>query len=192
MHLQDNESIIKVFHHHPFPFVLRALGIGVASLPFFLVASFFSGVLTTSQMVMVYAGIGLVFGLVFAYVTFLYLADRLVVTNMRLVHAEWKSLFIRQENEVELNDIEDINTEEMGILSYFKIFDYGVFHIETAASSPESAIYFRDATDPEGIKHFIYHLQSKHSKILTENFEINSTTANDRTSSTEKEEVNIS
>ena len=83
-----------------------------------------------------------------------YRLDRLVITNQRMVWVNWSSFFRKEEHELEFRDIQDIHTREKGILSYFRIFDYGLFQVETAASSV--TINFEDAPDPEGIKQFIF------------------------------------
>ncbi len=168
MHLKQEEAIIKTYRHHPLPFVFRALQIMIVSLPFFLFATFFKGVLTPEQMLLAYFSIGTVFFLIIAYDWLIFFADKLVITNERIVHIDWRNLFSRKENEVEIENIRDIGTEEKGILSSFKLLDYGLLKIETDA--PEVSIQFTDANNPEGIKDFIYHLDLKPSKIEQDSF----------------------
>jgi hypothetical protein len=163
MHLKSGENFIKEFHHHPVPFVFRAIKIAIVSLPFFLVASFFQNTLPGATMTYIYSGIALIFALLIVHDGVLFFWDKLIITNTRIVHVNWKSLFKREESEVELADIQDIDSVEKGILSNLKLFDYGLFRIETASSM--ASIVFTDVTDPEGIKDFIYHLQVKPSKI---------------------------
>lgn len=164
--LDDNESKVKTYFHHPFPFFLRAVKIAFVSFPFFFVATFFQGLLDDVQAFFMYLGIASVFSLIILYSGVIYFLDRIVITNKRLIHVDWKNLFERQETEADFNDIQDIETSEFGILSNFPLFDYGTFHVETASS--KASIIFKDASDPEGIKHFIYHLQQKPSRIMTE------------------------
>ena len=163
MHLKKNEVIVKVFYHHPFPFVVKVLKILVTSFPFFLFAFFFRTVLSFEYQIVVYFVISFVFGLFIFNAWLLFFLDKLVVTNSRILHIDWKNIFSRQEKEVELKDIQDIETREKGFLSSLKIFDFGLFRVETASS--KAPIVFEDAFDPEGIKHFIYHLEQKPSKI---------------------------
>jgi len=167
MHLQNDELIIKVFHHHPFPLAIGGLKTIVVSLPFFFVATFFRGILSDLQLGTVYSTIGIVFFIIMCYFALINYMDHLIVTNQRILYVNWKTLFSREENEVELRDIQDITTNEFGVLSWFKIFDYGTFEVQTAGS--KVAILFKDAADPEGIKHFIYHLLTKPSKIYPMN-----------------------
>jgi hypothetical protein len=163
MLLQENECLIKIFHHHPTVFLIKAFNFIVISIPFFFVASFFSGLLNTVQMVMVYTGIVLIFGLIMAYELFFFYFDRLVITNRRILHVDWTGAFSRAEHEAELSDIQDIGTEEAGLLAFLPIFDFGTFVVETA--STKTTITFKDAPDPEGIKHFVYHLNVKPTRI---------------------------
>jgi hypothetical protein len=163
MNLHDEESVIKVFHHHPTTFLLRGMNYFVVSLPFYFVGSFFNTVLPPMGMVAIYAAITVVFGMFTAYDLILFFLDRLVITNRRIIHVDWKSALSRSEAEAELLDIQDITTKEMGLFSALKFFDYGLFMLETA--STKTSIIFNDAPDPEGIKHFIYRLYQKPSRI---------------------------
>ena len=176
MQCQPDENKIRSFYHHPFPYVVRALKIVLISLPFFFVAYFFTGTLDETTMLLVNLGIGLIFTLILAHDALLYFLDHIVVTNKRIVYVNWKNLLIREESEANLDDIQDIDTSEFGILSSIWLFDYGTFHVETAAS--KSAIIFEKAADPEGIKNFIYQLQRKSSSILRAALQI---TKDDRT-----------
>jgi hypothetical protein len=186
MLLQSDENKIKTFLHHPFPFFVKAVKIAFVSFPFFFVASFFQGILTSTQIFFLYSGIGLIFLLIIFNEGLLYFFDRIVVTNKRIVHVDWISLFKRVESEADLKDIQDIKTSEFGIFSAIPLFDYGSFEVETASS--KVSIIFKNATDPEGIKHFVYHLQQKHSRIMNEVFE---SPIYDRTYAEESEEAGI-
>ena len=163
MNLAEEENILKTYHHHPTTFFFRIVNYFVVSLPFYLVASFFYAVFNPWQMVMVFGVITLIFGLFAVYDLVLFYLDRLIITNRRIIHVDWKSALSRAEAEAELLDIQDITTKEMGIFAALKIFDYGLFMLETA--STKTSIIFKDAPDPEGIKHFIYRLYQKPSRI---------------------------
>lgn len=99
------------------------------------------------------------FILVVLYKSLVYWLDRLVITDQRIVHVEWRNLAVRDEAEVRLRDIQDILTQEKGLLSYFKIFDYGTIRMDTA--SAYVALQFKNAPDPEGIRRFIYHVRNQ-------------------------------
>lgn len=163
MKLKENEAVVKVFHHHYMALMLRELKVVIISVPFFFVASFISPLLNNWQMFFIYASIVAVFLGLIMYDGILYWLDRMVVTNMRVLYVDWKNIFSRSEHEAELVDIQDIETTEAGILSFLPIFDYGNFTLETA--SAHTIINFTEAPDPEGIKHFIYHLDIKPNRI---------------------------
>lgn len=166
MRLDDDEIKVKSFFHHFLPFLFFAVKLAIVSLPFYLVATFFRDLIGRNNMFLAYLGITLVFLLVALYESFLYFMDRLVITNKRIVHIEWKNLFNVEESGAEFKEIQDIETSEPGILSRIPLFDYGKFILETAAT--KTAIVFINAADPEGIKHFIYHLQRKPSRMVAE------------------------
>lgn len=187
MHLHSDESITKVFHHHPFPYFLRMAEILLVSIPFFFVASFFQEVLTPLVMFSIYFGIGVIFMGIIAYDFFLYFWDRITLTNKRLIYTNWINLFKRQESEVNIDDIQDIRTEEKGLLSRIPLFDYGTFRVETAAS--KEAVVFHEANNPEGIRNFIYQNNRKPSRIGSDIF-VNS--VYDRTRSQTDEEAFVS
>ncbi len=163
MKLKHNEEIIKTLHHHFTAIVFRELKVAILSMPFYFVASMFAPVLNGWQMLYLYAAVTILFLSIIMYDGILYWMDRLVITNMRILYIDWKNPFSRSEHEAELSDIQDIETTESGILSFLPIFDYGNFTLETA--SAHTIINFNEAPDPEGIKHFIYHLSVKPNRM---------------------------
>lgn len=158
MHLREGEQILKIFHHHPTPFVFDILKLILAAIPFFVVLFIFKESFNTKWFVVANLILLLGFALVAAYMSFIFWLDRLVVTNHRIVYVNWKMLSIREEAEAFHTEIEEIKTQEKGIFSYFKAFDYGIIRIETAAAHVN--IDFHDAPDPEGIRKFIYHIRT--------------------------------
>lgn len=163
MNLNDDEQVLKVYHHHLTTFIFRALGMAFVSLPFYFMAALLSTILSPVNLAMTVLGITVIFGLVMFYDLTLYYFDRLIITNRRVVYIDWKSAVKRDEHEAEIMDIQDISTEEAGVFAFLPIFDFGMFKLETA--STKTSIIFTDAPDPEGIKHFIYHLHVKPSRI---------------------------
>lgn len=165
MKLKENEEVVKVLHHHYVALIIRELKIVIVSIPFFFVASLFSTLMNPYQQILMYGAITIVFGLIIAHDGILYHLDRLVITNHRIIYIDWQGIFSRSEHEAELVDIQDIETKETGVLSFIPMFDYGMFTVETA--SAHTIINFTEAPDPEGIKHFIYHLNVKPNRIGT-------------------------
>lgn len=155
MHLREGEKILKVYHHHPTPFIFLVLKVIGSFLPFFFLLFLFKQGLSTKAFAIGQTFVFLLFALVIVYISLIYWLDKLIVTNMRTIFINWKYLTLRDEGEALLDDIQDIETKEKGIFSYFWIFDYGHVKIETASS--HTIIEFVNAPDPEGIRHFIYH-----------------------------------
>ena len=154
MHLREGEKIVKVYHHHPTPFVFLILKTIGAFLPFFFLLFLFREGLSIKAYTIAQLFVFLLFGLVIVYVSLVFWLDKLIITNFRAVFVNWKYLTIRDEAEALLDDIQDIATKEKGIFSYFWIFDYGSVRVETASS--HTIIEFINAPDPEGIRYFIY------------------------------------
>ncbi len=179
MHLQEGEQIVKVFHHHITARIIRGVNIVVAGLPFYLVAWFFRMNVDPQQMFWVYFAVtaGIIAAL--TYDGILYYLDRLVITNRRILYIDWNGALSNTEHEAELVDIQDIETNEKGLIAKLKAFDYGDFTLETA--STRTTIHFPNAPDPEGIKHFIYHLSLKPHRIRGESL---NTTVHDQTRET--------
>lgn len=159
MHLREGEHIVKIFHHHPTPFVFDVLKVIAATLPFYLILFWFKGALSTKWYLLAHLIILFIFSLVIVYVSLIYWLDKLVITNLRVIHIDWKYLTIREEAEGFLDDIEDIQTMEKGILSHFWIFDYGIIKIDTASS--HQTLEFTEAPDPEGIRQYIYRIRKQ-------------------------------
>ena len=160
MQLREEERILKVYHHHPTPFVFNILKAIAGAFPFFLLLFLFQGALSTKWFVILNLLVFALFSLVIVYLSLIYWLDKLVVTNQRVVNIDWKYLTIRDEAEALLKDIQDIQSEEKGILSAFSFFDYGVFRLDTASSYV--TMEFIDAPDPEEIRQFIYHVKNRH------------------------------
>ena len=96
----------------------------------------------------------MVFSLVAVYLTLIYWLDRLIVTNKRIIFIDWEYLTVKTEHEAELNDIQDITSQEKGLVALIPFFDYGTIVIKTA--SAKTFIKFTQSPDPNGIKQFIY------------------------------------
>lgn len=154
MHLRSKESIQKVYHRHYFPFALTSLKVLAASAPFYFVLFVLQDTLTSGQLTAGFFFITLLFALVYVMVSYLYWADKLVVTNFRVIFINWKLLNISEEHEAELHDIQDIHIVEKGLLSFIPFLDYGTVTIATAAS--EVSVRFDYAPHPNEIKRFIF------------------------------------
>lgn len=153
MKLQSEERIIKVFHHHPFPFLVQIVKAIAASFPFFFLLYLVSSALSYNVIVIANLIIIGAFSLIILYMALIYWLDKLIITNKRAIHVDWIFLSRRTEGEALLYDIQDIHTQEKGFLAALYLFDYGVIRLETASS--KTTITFVQAPDPEGIKAFM-------------------------------------
>ncbi|MDX9971012.1 MAG: hypothetical protein RBS56_03865 [Candidatus Gracilibacteria bacterium] len=158
MDYREGERALKVFHHHPTPFIFWFLEIIIAILICFLPLYFFQKLIPFSVFLVLNLVFFLFFSLIVFYKSVVYWLDKLIVTNQRIVHVNWVNLFKRKESEAMLNDIQDIKTSEKGLISYIPFLDYGTFALETA--SAKTTILFEQAPDPEGIRQYIYHVRS--------------------------------
>lgn len=158
MKLREGETIMRVYHHHPTPFVFDVLKVIAGAFPFFLLLYFFQGVLSTKWFILANLIVLAMFSVVITYVSLIYWLDKLVVTNQRVVYIDWKLLTVRDESEALLHEIQDIQTEEKGVLAAFWVFDYGIFRLDTASSYV--TMEFIDAPDPEGIRQYVYFVKN--------------------------------
>ncbi len=159
MDLREGEEILRIYHHHPTPFVYDMLKVFVGAFPFFFLSYFFQSSLTTTQFFSLQVGIFVLFSLVIIYVSLIYWLDKLVITSERVVFINWRYLTIKDEAEAYIDDIQDIQTEENGVLASLWLFDYGMLRLDTASSY--ITIEFSEAPDPEEIRRFIYHLKKQ-------------------------------
>ncbi|MCK9186022.1 PH domain-containing protein [Candidatus Gracilibacteria bacterium] len=157
MDLRKEERLMKVYHHHPTPFVFKMVKTIIGFLPFFFLLYMAKDSFSMKGFVIAHLVLFALFAIVCAYTSIIYWSDTLVVTNERIIYINWTGLATRKESEAFLSDIEEIQTQEKGFISKFWIFDYGRFRLETAASSV--SIDYNEAPDPEGIRKFIYHIK---------------------------------
>ncbi|MEK7529032.1 MAG: PH domain-containing protein [Patescibacteria group bacterium] len=154
MHLRESENIVRTIRRHLLPFFIDVFKILLAGTFFIVLIVWFGRSVSADFVIIALIVVAGICGFAFTHLFITYRLDRLVITNQRMVWVNWSSFFRKEEHELEFRDIQDIHTREKGILSYFRIFDYGLFQVETAASSV--TINFEDAPDPEGIKQFIF------------------------------------
>lgn len=159
MDLKTGEVIVKTYHHHPWPFIVQLIKAVGASIPFFFILFLMAPTIPFQITIIAILAITALFSLVVVYLALIYWLDKLIITNKRVIFIDWKYLTIRAEAEALLYDVQDIHTQEQGVLSAFYLFDFGTVRLETASS--KTTILFKDAPDPEGIKSFINdHIQA--------------------------------
>ncbi len=153
MHIQGGETILATIKRHPTPYFIALIEALIAVTPIvgivYLVSREFGNkVLYTSLSVLIAILI-----VCFLIATLDYILDKLIITNKRVVWIDWKSLLKKQENELQLSDIQNIKTSELGILARLYIFRYGRLEVESAAS--QTSIIFSQCNDPKATKHLM-------------------------------------
>jgi hypothetical protein len=157
MHLREGEEILKIYRHHPTPFVKQILIALIGTAPFYFLLFMLKEGLSVKLFLIISISVFVIFSLVVAYLSLVYWLDKFIVTNQRIVFVDWRLLTVKDEAETFFDEIQEITTREKGFLSYLKVFDYGTIAIETA--SAHVVIEFPNAPDPEGIRRFIYHIR---------------------------------
>ena len=89
-----------------------------------------------------------------------YYFDVWIVTNERIVNIEQRGLFSRGVSELELENIQDITVEVLGIIPTF--LNYGDLYVQTAAE--KERFVFHNVPNPYAIKDLIMNLQKTHEK----------------------------
>jgi hypothetical protein len=153
MHLDKDERIFKIYYHSLFPYLVTVAELLIVTLPFFFILYLLKDSITFNTAVVIYSLLLFVFALVLIYLTLIYWLDRLVITNKRVIFIDWKYLTVKVEAETELKDIQDIVSRENGFLSLLPLLDFGTLEIKSASN--KTAIEFKQAPDPNGIKKFI-------------------------------------
>lgn len=151
--------MLKVYRHHPTPFVFIIIKTTLYFTPFYLALYFIGPSLETKWAIVAHIILIATYALLLIYQTLIFWLDKMVITNQRIVYQDYKFLTVSQESETFIWDIQDIITFEKGLLSYLPFFDYGKIHIETSAA--DIAIIFKDAPSPEDIRQYIYQIRKR-------------------------------
>lgn len=159
MNLGEGEKVIRIYHHHMTPFVYIIIKIIASIVPFFIFLYLFKGAFEPFIFVILNISLFVIFCLLVTYFSLTYWLDRLIITNKRVIYIDYKYLTVRDESETYLRDIQDVNTHEHGLLSYFKIFDFGTITLDTPSYG--ITIEFTQAPNPEGIRQFVFQVKAQ-------------------------------
>ncbi len=157
MHLRGNEVVQHIYRRHYFPFILTVVKILAAAFPFYFLLFVARDSMTMMVFFAMFSFITILFILVFLYASFVYWADKLVITNFRVIFIDWKLVNVSEEQEAEIEVIQDIHIVEKGIFSFIPFLDYGTLAIATSAS--KVSVHFEKAPHPNVIKRFIFSLK---------------------------------
>jgi len=89
-----------------------------------------------------------------------YYFDVWIVTRERIVNIEQKGLFSRETSEVELEKIQDVSTDIIGVIPTF--LDYGDLQVQTAAE--QEKFIFHNIPNPNAVKDLLMNLQKNRMK----------------------------
>ena len=89
-----------------------------------------------------------------------YYFDVWIITNRRVVNIEQKGLFSRSISELELEKIQDVTVEVLGIIPTF--LNYGNLYVQTAAE--EERFAFWHVPNPYAIKDLLMNLQKSYEQ----------------------------
>lgn len=153
MHIRPGEEILSEIRRHKTPYFAKLSAVFILAFPVYFFLFKLYDQMSEEIFFGILAFISFFIGMIITIISMDYLLDRLIITDKRVVWVDWKSIFKRAQHETEFKDIQDIITHEKGILSKFKIFDYGLLEISTASS--KICIIFNDCPNPEGVKHFV-------------------------------------
>ncbi len=159
MHLREGEKTLRIYHHHPTPFVFQLIKAFCVTIPFLLLVYIFQSIFSSKVIIITLIVLFLMFLLFCIYLSLIYWLDKIIITNLRVIHVDWKYLTVKHESAVMLDDIQDIQTKERGFWSHFKIFDYGSIKIDSPSSYV--TIIFTQAPNPEEIRQYIYEQRNK-------------------------------
>ena len=128
---------------------------------YFLGKYFFPNLIETPSFNIIFillTSVYLCFSLLFSYISWLnYYLDIWVITNLRIIEYEQKSLFHRVTSELTLLSIEDVTAQIKGVLP--SIFHFGTIYVQTAGATER--FIFKDAPDPEKAKKIIMDIHNK-------------------------------
>lgn len=164
---KDGEEILLVVHRHWFDIlsqffiILAMLFLLFGSLVFASpILTVFNGNVSPSLFLFV-ENVFFIFIWLFFFIIWVdYYFDVWIVTNERIVNIEQLGLFSRDVSELELENVQDITVEVLGIIPTF--LNYGNLYVQTAAE--KERFIFKHVPDPYAIKDLIMNLQKTYEK----------------------------
>lgn len=157
MQLREGEQIHNTFRRHLLPTILRLIAVALGSAPFYLLVYFLKNEMSATGLFAAITVVTAVFGLFILHILLDDRLDKLVITNQRIVFIDWKMVIFKTESDIDIKDIQEVSVTEKGILSKFRVFDFGKCVIETA--SPDVSITFEHAAHPGEIRDLILSLK---------------------------------
>jgi hypothetical protein len=164
---KDGEEILMVVHRHWFDILSQFFIIFFMLLLLFGSLAFASPILESTNgnispsLFLFLENIFFIFIWLFFFIIWIdYYFDVWIVTNERIVNIEQKGLFSRGISELELENIQDITVEVLGIIPTF--LNYGNLYVQTAAE--KERFIFKHVPNPYAIKDLVMNLQKKYER----------------------------
>lgn len=164
---KSGEEILMVIHRHWFNilskfFMIFAMLLVLLGSVFF--TPFLFPIVTTNTGASLLSFLQNLFFLIIWLLFFIiwidYYFDVWIVTNERIVDIEQKALFSRNVSELQLENIQDVTVEVLGVIPTF--LNYGNLYIQTAAEK-ERFVFYR-VPNPYAIKDLVMNLQKNYEK----------------------------
>lgn len=164
---KPGEEILMVIHRHWFDILIQFIIVFVMLI--LLLASIiftpmFLPALVTGENARMFSFFQNLFLLITWMLFFViwidYYFDVWIITNERIVDIEQKGLFSREVSELELENIQDITVEVLGVIPTF--LNYGNLYVQTAAEVER--FEFRHVPNPYAIKDLVMNLQKNYEK----------------------------
>lgn len=165
--LEENEKVVKVFRKHWLILFIELFLLILAGIaPLFLFSLLRNNILFDLTVKNIYF-------LNFLYIIFLiilwilgnilwlnYYLDMWLLTNKRLINIEQKSLFAREISSLNLDRIQDITIEILGLIN--TLLKIGNVHVQTASAQKEFTI--DHASNPHQVKQEIISVANSYTR----------------------------
>lgn len=158
MVLRKSEKLIKIFRHHPLPFVLHIFILFLLLAPFYILLTVLVGSINHLTLIILKSSLVALTMLLVIYHSFIFWLDKIIITNQRVINIDWKSLFHQETNDIELHDIQSIAIKSHGLLEKLYFFNFGDIAIQSGSNF--SVIMFHESHNPDAIEELINHLKS--------------------------------
>ena len=163
MLLRQNEKIIKIFRHHRWPFIFQTILTILILIPFFILLTKAEGWLMLKLLIPLKVILLLLsFGIII-YNILVYWLYKLIVTNQRIIHVDWKTLTEKEVHDIELADVQHVKIKNSGIIDNLPLLDYGIIEFQGGADS--NRITFMQIPNPAQAQELINKLIPYKEKI---------------------------
>ncbi len=158
--LKEGEEVIRVVRKHWASFVWPLCKTFLILLFPFLLSAFLFANYIGIIIFFVWVSIGLGYGL---YQWVCWYFDHFIITNLRIVNIDQKTLFARTVSESGISSIQDVTYEINGLLA--SLFNYGTVKVMTASNN--NLLEMAAIEKPKEVQEIIMDLHSKTKKDIS-------------------------